>query len=150
MTIYDDVSTLRRIPLFAGLDQRGLMRLATNCSRVKFSAGQFLCREGDDADAAYVVIAGEAIVTVAAGGEERVLTRSGPSALIGELGIICNVPRSATVRADGELEALRIEREHFLLLLREQPDAALQVLRAIGLRLVELTQQIARGEKAGK
>ena len=80
MSIHDETNVLRRIPLFAGLPDAKLKLLAFTCDRVTFAAGQMLFAEGDEADAAYVIITGEAEVTIAsARGPERINVMSAHS-----------------------------------------------------------------------
>ena len=146
MSIHDETNVLRRIPLFAGLPDAKLKLLAFTCDRVTFAAGQMLFAEGDEADAAYVIITGEAEVTIAsARGPERINVMSAHS-VVGEIGIICDVPRTATVRATSALDTLRIGKDQFLKLLNEFPELAAPIMTVLGRRLAE--QSVMRS-KAG-
>lgn len=153
MTIDDEVAAMRRIPLLSGIEPRPLRMLAAVCRRVVFDDGQIVFRQGDDGDAAYVVLSGSAaIIDEGEGASSRIAT-VGPNALIGELAIICGVERSATVRAETTLVTLRIERDHFIELLRQSPEASIAVMHHIGLRLIartkELTAMRRKAEGAG-
>lgn len=146
MTIEDEVAVMRRIPLFAGIEPRKLKMLAAICRRVRFQPGEVLFRQGDDGDAAYVVIAGTAQVLARAdpSDEESVIATVGRHGLIGELAIVCDIARTGSVRAESELDTLRIERDQFMLLLREAPEVAIAAMRTIGLRLADRTAEVAR------
>lgn len=150
MTIEIEAMAMRRIPMFAGVEMRRLKMLAASSQRLKFIAGQAMFHEGDEADAAYVVLEGRAAVIVAKNGHEQLIAEIGKYGLVGELGIVCDMPRTATVRAVTELETLRIAREQFLLMLREEPEVAAAVLRVIGERLAVRTVELTRliGETA--
>jgi len=138
MSIVEEVELLRRIPLFAKIDPTRLKLLAFTSDRVKFAPGQTLFEQGENGDAAYVVIEGEADVTVN--------TPSGPLSvatirqheLVGEIAILCDVPRTATVAAKTELVALRISDDLFHRLVTEFPDMAMEIMRDLARRL-ELT-----------
>ncbi len=138
MSIVEEVELLRRIPLFAKIDPTRLKLMAFTSDRVKFAPGQTLFEQGENGDAAYVVIEGEADVTVN--------TPSGPLSvatirqheLVGEIAILCDVPRTATVAAKTELVALRISDDLFHRLVKEFPDMAMEIMRDLARRL-ELT-----------
>jgi CRP-like cAMP-binding protein len=108
------VELLRGLDLFSGASQPALERLARSASEVSAPAGTVILREGDDADALWVLTAGE--VTVTARGEAQrarlLRTMSAPS-YFGEIGLLHGLPRTATVRAVGSCELLRIEAEDF-------------------------------------
>lgn len=134
---------MRRIALFSGIEPKRLKMLAAVCDRIRFAPGEVVFRQGDDADAAYVVLDGTADIVDESGTSERSIAKVGRHAIIGEIAIICDIARTATVRAETALDTLRIMREHFLLLLREQPEAAIVVMRTIGQRLADRTAEVA-------
>ena len=79
---------------------------------VKFDSGEIIFREGDEADAAWLITAGEVCVYAEAKPDEH-LARLGVGQCFGERACVSNAPRGATVRALTTLEAVRISREHF-------------------------------------
>src|SRR4029078_8437351 len=124
MQLRDEVELLRRVPLFSGVAPAKLKLLAFTSDRVSFVAGQTLFKQGDPGDAAYVVLSGSADVLVnSQSGEIKVATLE-PNSLVGGIAILCDVSRTATVRANAPLETLRIRKEHFLKLLAEVPRMA--------------------------
>jgi CRP-like cAMP-binding protein len=143
VTIDLEVAAMRRIALFSGIEPKRLKMLAAVCDRIRFAPGEVVFRQGDDADAAYVVLDGTADIVDESGTSERSIAKVGRHAIIGEIAIICDIARTATVRAETALDTLRIMREHFLLLLREQPEAAIVVMRTIGQRLADRTAEVA-------
>ncbi|MBT5498215.1 MAG: Crp/Fnr family transcriptional regulator [Alphaproteobacteria bacterium] len=151
MSIVEEVELLRRIPLFAKIDPTRLKLLAFTSDRVKFDPGQVVFEQGEGGDYAYVIIEGEADISVN--------TPSGPLSvatlkeheLVGEIAILCDVPRTATVTATGELVALQISKDLFYRLVTEFPEMAIEIMRDLARRL-ELTtgrlqQAVVQGQK---
>ncbi|HEY8170033.1 MAG TPA: ATP-binding protein [Candidatus Limnocylindria bacterium] len=135
------VERLRVTPLFGGLEDAELTRLAELGEVVDLAPGELLIREGELADALYVVLDGELEVTKLAGTSEIPLALVGPGALQGEIAALEGGRRLASVRASGEAEVLRIPIDAIRQLLDAGPDVALAVIRtAVGrLRSMEAT-----------
>ncbi|QIG47658.1 cyclic nucleotide-binding domain-containing protein [Nordella sp. HKS 07] len=143
MQLKDEVELLRRVPLFSGVAPGKLKLLAFTSDRVSFDAGQTLFKQGDPGDAAYVVLAGSADVLVnSQSGEIKVATLE-PNSIVGEIAILCDVSRTATVRANAPLETLRIRKEHFLKLLAEFPEMAVEIMRVLADRLSHTTAELS-------
>ena len=95
MSIKEEVEVLRAIPLFAKLEPAKLKLLAFTSQRLTFEAGHPLFQQGDPGDAAYIVLDGEAEVSIdSPQGPVKVAT-VGKHAIIGEIAILCEVPRTA-------------------------------------------------------
>ena len=131
MLLNDEVGMLRRVPLFSGIEPTKLKLLAFTSDRVSYSAGQILFRQGDEGDAAYVILSGTAEVLVESESGQIKVAELEPNSIVGEIAILCNVSRTATVRAAAPLEALRIRKEHFLRLLTEFPEMTIEILRVL-------------------
>jgi CRP-like cAMP-binding protein len=148
MGIKDEVAILRCIPLFAHIDPVKLKLLAFTSERIAFEAGQTLFVQGADGDAAYVIIDGRAEVLVDTQGGPVQLAVMERTAIIGEVAILCDVPRTATIRALTRLDTLRIGKQQFLDLLAEFPELAVEIMKTLALRLVrtntELTEALTR------
>ena len=143
MQLRDEVELLRRVPLFSGVAPAKLKLLAFTSDRVSFDAGQTLFKQGDPGDAAYVVLAGSADVLVnSQSGEIKVATLE-PNSIVGEIAILCDVARTATVRANSPLETLRIRKDHFLKLLAEFPEMAVEIMRVLADRLSHTTAELS-------
>ena len=138
MSLQEEVELLRKIPLFAKLEPSKLKLLAFTSERLAFQGDQPLFRQGDPGDAAYIIIDGEAAVEVdSPSGAIRVATL-GRNDFVGEIAILCDVPRTATVVAVTDLVTLRISKDLFFRLVTEFPQMAVEIMRELAHRL-ELT-----------
>ncbi len=113
MLLKDEVGMLRRVPLFSGVEPAKLKLLAFTSDRVSYSAGQILFNQGDEGDAAYVDPFRNADILVDSETGQIKVAELEPNSIVGEIAILCDVSRTATVRAAGPLEALRIRKDHF-------------------------------------
>ena len=126
---------LRTVDLVSRLDRVALARLAGHMVPLAFAAGDVVCREGDPADGLYIVVRGTLGVHVTENGAERRVNAIGPGHYVGELALLVDQPRSATIRADTAGEILRLDREQFLQLLGQDPAAAKAVATTLARRL---------------
>ena len=144
MTLESEVQSLRQVPMFRDVDPARLKLLAFTSDRVQFTDGQRFFAQGDASDAAYVVLDGEAEVLLEPDGGEAIrLAVLGRTALVGEMGILSDAPRSASVKALGPTTALRIDRRVFLELLGQFPQIAVAVMRELARRLEQTNQKLA-------
>jgi CRP-like cAMP-binding protein len=146
MLLKDETELLRRVPLFAQVSPAKLKLLAFASDRVKYGAGQTLFHQGDPGDAAYVVLSGDADVLINTPSGEQKIAAVEPNAIVGEIAILCDVARTATVRAATALEALRIRKEHFVQLLSENPGMALEIMRVLADRLSRTTSELTQAK----
>ena len=142
MSLEEEVEMLRRIPLFARIDPAKLKLLAFTSERVAFEPRQELFHQGDTADAAYIVIDGTVEVVVDTPQGPLSVARLGKNEVIGEIGVLCDVPRTATVTAMSHLVTLRISKELFLRMLMDFPVMALEVIRVLAHRVEHTTTQL--------
>jgi len=127
---------LAATPLFAGLPSDALQALVANLQLVSLERGERLFREGDRSDALYVIVEGE--VSVETVGPPRAETsRLGPGAFIGEVALMTDQPRSATVTCVAAAELLRIDRHTLSRVLADHGDVLRAVLRFVRDRLVD-------------
>ena len=141
------MEALRAAPLFVGLSDADLERLAATVETQKLAPGELLLREGDVGDAMFVVVSGELEVTKRAGATEQPLARVGPGAIQGEIAALLGSERQASVRAVTDVEVLRIPREGLLALLDSGPDAALALVKTVLERLRSLELFVRQREK---
>ena len=135
MELLEEVEALKRVPLFAKLEPSKLKLLAFTSESLTFDEGETLFRAGDPADAAYVIMNGQVdILAETEAGEIPVGTLKAGQ-LVGEMGVLTNEPRSATIRAGRDLVALRVREDMFLKLLAENPEVALDVMRQLSAKL---------------
>ena len=146
MSIEQEVELIRRIPIFQRIQPAMQKLLCFGSERITYDAGQPLVKAGDAADAAYVIIEGTVEVTISVDATTKplVISTSGANEIIGEIGIFGDVPRTATVTATTRVEALKISKELFINIIRQNPDAAIAVLRVLATRLANTTKQLTR------
>ncbi len=142
MSLNEEVDLLRKIPLFAKIDPSKLKLLAFTSERLTYGAGQEIFHQGDVGDTAYIIIDGEADVLVDTPTGELAVAKLKQNDLVGEIAILINVPRTATVRADSELTTLAISKDQFFRMIGEFPDMALEIMRELAQRLERTTTQL--------
>jgi CRP-like cAMP-binding protein len=152
MLLKDEVEMLRRITLFSGLPPAKLKLLAFTSDRVLYSTGEDLFHQGDIGDAAYVILSGNADVLVSTPNGQLKVAEVEQNSIVGEIAILCNTPRTATVKTTTPLEALRIRKDDFLKLLADFPEMAVEIMRVLADRLSqttsELTEARSRAQRA--
>jgi MFS family permease len=129
------VDLLSELDLLTGADRSTLERLAAAAEEVVMPAGTVLIREGDEADALWILTRGELSVSVAEGGSQpRELAPVTAPGYVGELGLLHGIPRTATVQTSQDSTLLRISGEDFLSALQtSRPSPSL--LAVSGVRL---------------
>ena len=142
-TLTEEVDILRRIPLFSGIDPAKLKLLAFASERIDYDEGQNLFRQGEVGDAAYVIVNGVADIIVETKDGEIPVAEFKDNAFIGEIAILCDVPRTATVRAKTKLAVLKVKKEHFLGLIRDFPELGIEVMRELASRLSKTTAELS-------
>src|SRR5689334_21019721 len=113
MSIKEEVEILRNIPLFSKIEPAKLKLLAFTSERMTFEAGHALFQQGDAGDAAYIVMEGLADVQINTPQGPITVATLGRNAIIGEIAILCDVPRTATVVAKEKTVTLKINKETF-------------------------------------
>lgn len=142
MLLKDEVQMLRRVPLFANVEPGKLKLLAFTSDRVSYGVGEALFHQGDIGDAAYVVLSGKAEVLVDSPTGPIRIAEVESNAIVGEIAILCDVLRTATVKTTTPVEGLRIRKEHFLKLLTDFPEITIEVMRALAERLTSTTTEL--------
>jgi CRP-like cAMP-binding protein len=127
------LAALERVPLFAGLPKRLLRKIAGAATIVRVPAGQHIVREGFSAEAFYVILEGEALVT-----GPPTMSRLGGGDFCGELGLLDGSPRSASVVARTDVVAVRLPRKEFLNLVDHRPEIARALLADLAARVRRL------------
>src|SRR5215831_4430836 len=147
MSLKQEFELLRRVPIFAEIEPAKLKLLAFVSERVGFDPGTRLVQQGDPADAAYLIIDGHAEVILETASGPVIVATLGANDFVGEMGILGNVPRAATVRAKDRLIALRIKKEPFMRMVREFPNMAISIMQELAHR-VELMNNELRAASA--
>ena len=139
----DLVSALERIPLFAGLPENQLRRLASEALHQRYDRGQIVFTRGDQGDRAFVILGGAIdLVIDSADGRELILSRLGPGEHFGEMALVDDLRRSATARAAMATELVVVLRQTFLQALDEQPEMSRQIIRSLVQRLRRADEKI--------
>jgi NTE family protein len=125
---------LRKVPVFAGLSPEMLEQIAELASDVSLRRGEWLFREGDPADGVYVVRVGH-LEVIRDGPEPQTLNTLTRGAVLGELALLSDSERSASIRALRDTEVLKIDKAHFDSLLRSEPELALSLTRVLSAQL---------------
>jgi CRP-like cAMP-binding protein len=124
------VAALRNAPLFADLPKKHLTELARHSEDLDVPAGKVLCSEGKSGSEFFVIVEGEAEVTR----KRKKLATRGPGDFFGEVALLEDIPRTATVTAKTPLRFFVLTRQDFLHLLDEEPTVERKVLRALARR----------------
>jgi CRP/FNR family cyclic AMP-dependent transcriptional regulator len=135
VSLLQEYELLRRIPVFSEIEPAKLKLLAFMSERVGYDSGKDLCRQGDKGDAAYLIIEGEAEIIVDTPSGPFTIATLGANEIVGEMAILGDVPRNATVRAKGRLVALRIAKDPFMRMVREFPNMSVSIMRELAHRL---------------
>jgi CRP-like cAMP-binding protein len=106
----DEIDVLRHAPMFGLLPVASIEHLASRLRRRMFPAGSLVFEQGDHANDFYIVVDGEAEVI----GNGAVLATLGPGDSFGEIALMHDVPRTATIRAESDLNVFELDRDAFL------------------------------------
>jgi CRP-like cAMP-binding protein len=142
----EDVEVLREVPIFASVDPTKLKLLAFASQRLKFDSGQTLCKEGEQGDKAFVIVQGTADVFVRAGDSDIKVATVGRNDFVGDMAILCDKPRSATVRAVCPCETLVIGKAQLMGLLKSFPDMGIAMMRVLASRLERTNKALAQAQ----
>jgi CRP/FNR family cyclic AMP-dependent transcriptional regulator len=138
-----DVETLSNTPLLAKVDPIRLKLLAFTSERLEYTSGDELFHQDDHGEAVYVIVEGKADILVDSPPEVIKIATLGKNNIIGEIAILCDVPRSATVVAHGDLDTLRVSKERFFRLVADFPQVGVAVMSALAAKLHRTTQALA-------
>ena len=147
MDLTTEAEMLHKVPMFSKLELSKLKLVAFTSELCSFERGEVLFEAGDAPDSAYVVMEGAVEILAETDAGPVVEGVLGTNELFGELGVLTSSPRSATIRAQDELVALRITDEMFLNLLAENPELALDVMRQLSDKLVRSHEQFVELQK---
>jgi len=133
--MYEDA--LARVDLFSGLDKKELQILAKSCRERKYSAGTELLHQGDTGSGLYILTSGTVRITQATqpGQPEQEIGTAGTGEVLGEMALLDDMPRSATVTAVTDVTALLLPTWDFHAVLRNNPDIAIKLLGVLSRRL---------------
>jgi CRP-like cAMP-binding protein len=130
------IELLRRVPLFAGCTKKELRELAARTDEIDLREGYVLMREGRPGREFVVLVEGTAKVTK----DGKKLAELEAGDWVGEIALLTNVPRTATVTASSPIRVLVITDRAFKRLVETMPSIALKVLASVGDRLARDTK----------
>ena len=144
MSLEQEVELIRQFPIFAKIQPAMQKLLCFSAERLTYDPGQVMFKAGDMGDAIYIVIDGKVEISVPTPSGPIVVNTLGRNDLIGEIAIFGDVPRTATAKALARVETLKISKELFIKVIRENPDAAIELIKILATRLVNTTNQLTR------
>lgn len=147
MDMMQETDLLRKVPMFAKLEASKLKLLAFTSELLVFDDGDELFHIGDSADCAYVIMDGTIDVVTETDTGPMVVTTLQQNQLFGELALLNNAPRNATLLAVGNITVMKITGEMFLRLLSENSDLALDVMRQLSNKLAKSHHKVEALQK---
>lgn len=124
---FDPIKLLKQV--FPGMSDVAVRQMAALAKTTTYPPGTVLCHEGAEEEVFYIIGEGQVRVTQKLGNEERFLRFSGPGAYFGEMALIANTPRNATVVTTTSSAFLEVDKETFIEIIRQNPIIALTMFR---------------------
>jgi CRP/FNR family transcriptional regulator, cyclic AMP receptor protein len=134
------VTALASVPIFEGLSMRHLRRVAGVAEVADYMEGASVVRQGDEGDSFFVVLTGEAKVTV----NGRTVNRVVPGDHFGEISLLDGGARTASVVSETPMTLLMIDRRSFAKLLEREPSISVTLLQSLSRALRRVDRSIAR------
>ena len=150
MSLEQEVELIRQFPIFSKIQPAMQKLLCFSSERLTYDAGQVMFNAGDAADAAYIIIDGSVEISVPTPSGPIIVNTLGKNELLGEIAIFGEVPRTATAKALSKLETLKISKELFIKVIRENPDAAVELIKILAGRLANTTSQLTQTRSGGQ
>lgn len=148
MNLNEEVALLKGVPIFSKVEQAKLKLLAFTSERVNFGVGQEVCHQGDPGDTMYVILGGTADVLIDTPSGQISVAEMKRNSFFGEIAILCDVPRTATIKAKEPLSTLKITKDMFYRLVAEFPEMAIEVMRELAHRLEDTNQKLRAATRA--
>ena|SRR5258706_8373581 len=147
MSLQQETEMLRSIPMFSTIDSARLKLLSFTSERVSYMAGEEFIKQGEVGESAFVIMSGDAEVIIETSEGPLSVGTVGANQLVGEVALLHNGRRTATVRAKSPVSCLLLSKDVFFHLLREFPDFSLAVMRDLAARLERSTIQVREATK---
>ena len=148
MNLNEEVELLKLVPIFSKIEQAKLKLLAFTSERVNFAVGQEVCHQGDPGDTMYVILGGTADVLIDTAGGQIAVVEMKKNSFFGEIAILCDVPRTATIKAKEPLSTLKITKDMFYRLVAEFPQMAVEIMRELAHRLEDTNEKLRAATRA--
>lgn len=142
MNLNEEVELLKGVPIFSKMEPAKLKLLAFTSERMNFAEGQEVCRQGDPGDTMFVILSGVADVLIDSPRGQIGVAQLKKNGFFGEIAVLCDVPRTATVKAREPLSTLKITKDMFYRLVAEFPHLAIEVMRVLAHRLEDTNRKL--------
>lgn len=144
LDIESKIQFLKRVPIFGGVDDDNLTKVAHITSEKNYSKKNIVFHEGDYGDALYIIKNGRIkIAKVAIDGREKTLTILKAGDFFGEMAIFDDMPRSATAEAmDHDVKLLSISKNDFEQLIMSTPSIAIRIMKDLTRRIRQVNEQV--------
>ena len=143
MALEENKAFLRRVPLLSGLNEQQIESLAAGSARRNFPKGRTIVSEGEPSQSLYILLSGRAKVQRSdSEGKEVILAVLGSGDFFGEMSLIDEAPRSASVITLESCDFMSIAKENFKAMLLQSNDMCMAVMRGLVRRLREADQKI--------
>jgi energy-coupling factor transporter ATP-binding protein EcfA2 len=138
----EEVQLLRGIPLLSGLDRSTLKLIAFTSERLTFEAGEEMFHQGDTGEATYIIMDGTAEIWIDTDEGEEMLRPVKSNEVIGEIALLADVPRTATIKVTSRLTALQLSKNQLLNLIDQDRQIAIEMMRVLAFRLNDTTKRL--------
>ncbi|MFT3894544.1 MAG: HEAT repeat domain-containing protein [Anaerolineales bacterium] len=142
LSALDRILLLREVPIFSILDPVDLEDIANVAEEQLFSDQSFLCLEGEPGKTLFIIVSGTVEVVKRSGASETVLATRTTGEFVGEMAILESAPRSATLKARGDVRVLVIDGDAFNSILHDRPAVAISVLKHMSTRVRQLNEKV--------
>jgi len=134
---------LKNVPLFSTFSDQQLSALVNYVQHRSYPRGSFIIRAGEETESLYIILSGRVKVLIPdEEGHEVILSMMGPYEFFGEMGVLDDQPRSASVETLESCEVLRLSRGGFISCLKDNIDLAMLIIRNLVRRLREADRKI--------
>lgn len=134
---------LKSVPIFAELDEHSLDELGSKCRRTSYKRNAVLMTEGEPGETLFIIVSGSAKIYVGDdNGDEMVLYIKGPGDYIGDIALLDDAPRSASVATLEKTVVYGISKSDFLAVLRDNLDISMAIIRSLTRRLRHETDSV--------
>jgi len=142
MGLQEEIILLRNIPFFSKVEASKLKLIAFTSKRMEFKAGEYLCHQGDEGKAAYILMAGIADVMIESDNGLININELRENDLFGEISLLCDIPRTASVQAKTDVMSLCLSKELFFRILEDSPHVRIELMREMAQRLAMMTNKL--------
>jgi CRP-like cAMP-binding protein len=131
----DEIELIRKIDFFGALEPKIVRKVADVCIPKSYAAGDYMIRQGETGLGLFFVVSGELNVEIERAGHKTVVATLKAEDFVGELSVIDNQPRSASVICVQDTKCLVLTRDSFLRLMNKYPQIAIQMAKSLSERL---------------